>query len=326
MRSLRGIGMSDRRIASTVIIVALAIFSFFGHLDGAVDRVARPLNRSCDSYLKAWTNQAVATAGTAVVFSAGLSVVEDTEVELAPVGIGASVALGDAVRPVNDLVSKVLYVALASAVSLKIQSTLIGVGSWIGLRWFLTFSLLFLAFAVWSDWGGLRRLAWGFFVLALVARLLIPGAIFLTGTIGDHFTKGVVEQAQEDFRELESQATATKDELVAAVPTVDDVAAALNPVDRKPLPSFRVARNQLSGLLGELVDMRDSVINLALTYLAVFVAQTLIMPILILWGLIKLPKYLIGPTGLEKGGDWFIAQLRGGRSEGQPPQVGESSV
>ncbi len=288
--------LSSRKLVSTVVIVVVAVLAFTMVLDTAVNQLGMlTMTQRSTTYLERWTNQALATAATAGIINAGLSVVEDSELQLAPVGVGASIAVGDAVRPVNDMASRVLSVALISAVSLEIQQILIKIGASVGIKWFLGLSLVFLAFAVWLDWRILRRLAWGFFVLALVARLLIPGAILLAGAVGDRYTNSAYAEVQREFQKLGSDVTKTKDLVVKAIPTPGDVIAQLKPGflggDKSNEPSFDQVKAQVSALLGRLANTADKVNRYAVTYFGVFIVQTILLPVLILWGLIKLPGF-----------------------------------
>lgn len=307
--------LRDARIVSTIAIAIVAALAFTTVLDTAVDLGMDPMSRRCDAYLTGWIDQALATAGTAGVINAGLSVIEDSELQLEPGGLGASVALGDLVRPVNDMASRVLYVALAAAVSLKIQQKLIEIGVLIGLKWFLALSMLFLGLAVWFDVSLFRRLAWGLFVLALVGRLLIPGAVFLTGAIGDQVAGTAYKKEQAEFKRLQSETTKAKDQVVNAVPTAKEVWGTVTSLGRNQSATATPdgLKKQLLRLVESLADTRDAVGRLAMTLIAVFILQTILMPVLILWALVKLPGYLLGPSGIEGVGGRFLDLLRGGK-------------
>lgn len=312
--------MSDwlsRRSLSIAIILIVAALAHFAVLDKIADRCGMSwATAECSTYLHTWTDQATATAGTAALMNAGLSVIEDSEFDITPLGVGVSLAVGDAVRPVNDVVSKILSVALVGAVSLWIQQTLITLGVQVGFKWFLTISLVFTALAVLWDSRLVRRLAWGFFVLAVVARFLIPGAVLLTGKVGDQFTKTAYTQAQAKFEQLASEATKTKDLVIDAIPNPKDIAVAINPFSAKvEQPSFKEVRDQVSHLLADIAAMADDINNLVVTYLIVFVVQTILMPVLILWALIKLPRYLLDPAAMTDFEEWFFTLLRG---DGEP--------
>lgn len=306
--------LRSRRFLSSVVIVIVAVLAYTQVLDMAADRAGmHPLKDASDVYLTKWTNLALATAGTAAVVNAGLSVIEDSELQAQPAGLGASIALGDAVRPVNDVVSRLVSVTLASAVALQVQRTLIDIGVKVGLKWFLTLSMVFLLLTVWLDWPLVRRLAWGFFVLALVTGFLIPGAVFITGKIGDHYTQETYATTQLEFERLKSDTMDIKDSIVSAVSNPE---GGLNPVKR-----FREVEGQLSRLVESLADMTRAIGKAAVNLSAVFIVQTMLMPLLILWALIKLPGYLLNPAGMEGARDRFLSLLRGsGRPEdGSPP-------
>lgn len=278
MRSLKDI---DRRVVSSAAILFILVLALTNVVDKAVNwSVMDRMNRQSESSLRAWSRQAIGTAAAAAVINGGLSVMEDSEVQAAPAGLGLSLALGDAVRPVNDMVSRVLSVAVVSAVSLEIQKTLIKIGAWVGLKWLLSFSLVFLLLAVWWDHPAVRRLAWAFFMLALLARFAIPGAVFLTATIGNEFTERTSIKAQQELEQLKA--------------------------DTSGISKLNVWKHAAN------VKARAKIyIRMGVNYIAVFVLQTLIMPVLILWALIKLPGFLLSATGVAGLGESFMSMLRG---------------
>lgn len=308
--------LRSRKFVSSVVIVILVALASTPVLDKTVDLAGmQTTNQKSKAYLQDWTDQALATAATAAVMNAGLSVIEDSELQVAPAGFGASIALGDVVRPVNDTVSRLVSIALASAVALQIQKTLIDVGAEIGIKWFLTWSMVCLLATLWLDWPPLRRLAWGFFVLALVARFLIPGAVFLNGTIGDQFTERAHAQTQAQFERLTAETTKTKSNVIRIVSAKD---GSLNPFTR-----FNEVRKQLSVLLASLANMRGAIGRAAVDLAAVFIVQTILMPLLTLWGLIKLLGYLLSPAGMDSV--WFFSLLRGSEKPvGRSPQIAEA--
>lgn len=293
----------NRRIQSSLVIVLLVVLALTTVLDKIVDLGMHTVNRECDEYLQDWTGQALATAATAAVINGGLSVIEDSEIQVQPAGLGASIALGDAVRPVNETASRLVSMALAGAVSLQIQKILIRVGAAVGLRWLAPIGLLFLLLVVWFDWRWLRRVAWVVFVLALTARFLLPGSIYITGVIGDHFTEATYSQTQQEFDELKTETTKTKDAVVDLVS-----------LDGGAVSAFRQlgeVQEQLSALVGKLDDMAGAIGKAAVSLFAIFIVQTILMPLLILWGLLKLPGYLLDSGGTAGIGQWSLILLRG---------------
>jgi hypothetical protein len=237
------------------------------------------LNQECTKYLDNWTKKSIVTFALAAGINSGLSVIEDTELEVG-IGLGASIALGDIVRPLNDMVARVATVALASAVSLGIQRILMGVGASSVFKWLLMLSILGLLVTEWIDWPALRRLASWLLVLALVASFAIPVAVYATGIIGDQFTKGAYAEAQQQFQKLNTEVKR------------------LDPKD-------------ISRLGDRLKSTAAAYTEFAVTYIVVLIFQTMLMPILLLWGLIKLPGLVFGTAAAAGMEARLMAAIRG---------------
>ena len=72
------------------------------------------------------------------------SVIQDTEIAFSPAGVGVTLAVGEILDPINDLIERFSFVMLVSTASLGIQKILLEVGIWFGFRLLLTFSMLLI--------------------------------------------------------------------------------------------------------------------------------------------------------------------------------------
>ena len=302
-----------QRIILTAVIVVLGVLACSTVLDKALDSIpgVRWMNQECVKYLDNWTAKSVTTFVAAKSINAGLSVVEDSEVQVASLDI----ALGEAVRPLNDLIARVASVALASAASLGIQRILVEIGAWIGLRLFLTLSMVCWLAAIWL--GPLtkidvRRIAGKLLIVALVARFLLPTVVLATGYVGDRFMEGVYAEAQEGLEELKTEAQKA-DELRAAASASD-----ANIFDRIKNTVGAVGES-ISLLADNLAGKADIYGEVAINYMVVFIVQTMLMPVLILWGLIKLLGYLFGPAATSGVEARLLAPVRKGEKLGGKP-------
>jgi len=74
-------------------------------------------------------------------FNAVVSVFQESEVQLEPAGVGVSLALGQALDPINDLVERFSWVMLASLTSLGIQKFLIEITPFLSIQILLLLAL-----------------------------------------------------------------------------------------------------------------------------------------------------------------------------------------
>lgn len=263
----------NEKVRHTVPVVLAAI---------VVLSLVSPMQQGCVKYLDNWTNKSVGTVVVASGISSGLSVIEDSEVQVSLLGTGGSLALGDSVRPLNDMVGRVVFVALASTVSLGIQRVLIEIGSSVGFKVLLLLAVACQLVAVWVDWPEMRPFANWLLTVALFGTLAIPSAVLLTGRIGDHFTEGAYTKAQQRLNELNTEVQQ------------------LDPT-------------RISQLEDSLKSSATAYSEFAVNYIVVFIVQTMVMPVLILWGLVKLIGYLLMPAPTARMEARLMAAIRGGK-------------
>ena len=94
-----------RCLLSAVLLGVLAVA-----LSGVLDR---PAGR----YTEAALARAMVTYGVARSLNGVISVVQETEVALSPAGVGVTLAPGQLLDPVNDLIERFSWVMLASFAS-----------------------------------------------------------------------------------------------------------------------------------------------------------------------------------------------------------------
>lgn len=301
----------QKKILSTVVVVLVAVLAYSTALDKALNfiPVTNSLRLDCLKYLDNWTAKSITTFALAKTINAALSVVENSQVAATVLGTGVTIAVGEVVRPLNNMIDRVSTVALASATSLGIQRILLEIGSWVGLKLFLTISMMCLLIDLWAgpyirfNFGHLFKL---FLVLALMVKFLIPVTVLTTGYVGDRFMEAVYTEAQQKLEQL--QIEAKKDSLLDG-PGIGQKESHF--IDR--------VKNAVQGIKERIntfgtrwATMSGTYSRVAVNYIVVFIAQTMLMPLLVLWGLIKLVGTVFSP-GAIAGVEQKVWNLRAKR-------------
>lgn len=283
----------------TVLVVILVVVALLPQLGS-----------QCVKYLDKWTTQSVVTFGTAKTISAALSVVEDSELKVG----GLTVAAGAVVRPLNDMIDRVASIALASAVSLGIQRLVVEIGAWSGFQGFLIFSATLWLIALWSDSFikfDLRPLASKLLLIALVIRLLVPFAVLSTGYLGEHFTAKALTEAQQGLEPLKTEATKVNVARATSDPAKDaGLLARITSIPREIGNALDRFQRSISVLADSVATRADVYSEVAIKLIVVFIVQTMLMPILLLWGLIKLADSLFGAVTAPGMDARLIAPVR----------------
>ena len=239
-------------------------------------------------------------------FNAIVSVFQESELQLEPGGVGVSLALGQALDPVNDLVERFSWVMLASLTSLGIQKVLIEITPFVSVQIVLVLALLALLIGVWMpstiryDFSQLGRVL---LLCAILLRFAVPAMSYLNQQVYVAFLENRHDQSVEVLGETVKKLEA--EEFNESVATPLENQGGNQPtkengwLDRqknviggffdqgKKILDVKVKIEAIKKAALELVDRLVDLI-------VVFVLSTIALPLLFLWGILKLGRLVIG--------------------------------
>lgn len=243
-----------------------------------------------------------------------ISVVQDSEIDIAPAGIGVTIAIGEALDPINDMIERFSWVMLVSLVSLGIQKLLIDISPWVSVKFFLLPSLTLLLAGLWikGSWAyscryyGLRLL-----FLALLIRFCIPVVALANDQVyklflDQHYASAVVgiEQGNVALRNMDPLADAPGSKepegfWAEVKKKAEQAGEAIN-------LQHRISRmkSRLSGMIENLLKM-----------IAVFTLNTVILPIAFLWLLARLFRVVTGSGSLHQLEQMLRMKIYGHKAE-----------
>lgn len=260
-----------KRLAVPVILLIILVASWMSPLDTlSSEQVDAGLKRSLASF-------AIARSLNAVI-----SVAQGTDVAIQPAGIGVKFAPGEILDPVNDLIETFSTLMLFASISFGIQKVLISVGG----HWLvsLALSLSILMWVVLHVAGkSIPRWCNALLVVTLLVRFAVPVATVGSSAMFQQFlaadyvqSQTFLEQGAEDARKEAIQDTEQPGEqglLDRLVPKAKD----LNVKDR--INDFKKTAEQWT----------EKMIKLTV----VFLLETLIFPLLLLWGLARVARGIV---------------------------------
>jgi len=277
------------RIARTLIlVVALAavmiapvrLALFDNPLFAAADRTAT-------GYVDESFNRALSAFALARATNAVISVIQETEIEASPAGVGVSLALGQILDPVNDLVERFSWVMLVALTSLGIQKILIELSPWFSTQVLAMVALVLWCLGVWlQDWQRIDLIGMGkkLLILAALVRFAVPLAAWANQVV-----YGAV--LADRYQEAAAGAEESRAELQGADPT----RAAIPPEE-----SATTWWQRLRGTLARAEETLDfdqvldwtkqessQLINNFLTLTVVFLLNTILFPVAFLWILFR---------------------------------------
>jgi hypothetical protein len=285
---------TTKKTALSLVVILIGILSYTATID-LVFKTAYvgEFDKKASDYFNEALKRAVATYAITRGINGVISVIQDSELAFSPAGVGVTLAVGEILDPINDLIERFSLVMLVSTVSLGIQKILLEMGIWFGFRLMLTFSMFILLLGIW--YRNLPRvdlisLAYRLIVLAMVIRFCIPAVAIASNEIYDLFLKKNYIESTQSLEQIKRE---IKD------PDLLDKKTETTERD----PGFWANLKRIFKNTQETVDIRDKLnllkdkVSNAVTYIVnlivVFLLQTVIVPLLVLWALIKLTGQML---------------------------------
>ncbi len=318
---------TDSKMVKTGILVVLLLLILIPPLYRGVFE-SMPF-KSADAtgieYVDKAFDRALIAFALARATNAIISVIQDSEIDIAPAGVGVTIAIGEALDPINDMIERFSWVMLVSLVSLGIQKLLIDISPWISIKLILLPSLLLILGGVWINraWGercryyGVRLL-----FLAVLIRFCIPAVAVVNDQIynlflDQHYTTAVsgIEQGNVALRSMD--------------PLSDDYRS-------KDPDGFWGEIRKKAEKIGAIVDLQHRIsrmksrlagmIENLLKMIAVFILNTVLLPIGFLWLLVRLFRLFTGGDSLHNLERLVMAKMAGGEPVTVAAAAGSETV
>ncbi|MDH3758381.1 MAG: hypothetical protein OEV10_03225 [Gammaproteobacteria bacterium] len=262
--------MLKKRLLWTAVILLAVAGAVTGHIDKASEEQA-------ESAL----GNALVTFAVARTLNGVISVAQGTEVALEPGGVGVVLSVGEILDPVNDLIERFSTVMLIAASSLGLQALLLNITSWWGVTAFLFAAAAGFLIVIWAPrsvaatYAGpaLRVL-----LILLFVRFAVPVLIVGTTVISDAFLAPEQEAATAILRNTTANIERINDETRATSADEQSLMDRLGEMIDESLASMQVG--------DRLQELKESASNAAehiVSLIAIFVLQTILLPLLFLW-------------------------------------------
>jgi hypothetical protein len=232
--------------------------------------------------LDAGLKRALVSFGTARALNAVLSVLQGTEVSAQPLGIGVTLSLGQVLEPVNRIVEQFASLMLFASVALGVEKAIVAIGAWWPVSLALSIGAAAWSVAVWRgavpSW--LARLV----VLLLLVRYAIPICVIGTDLLFQQFLQQHYSISQQALEEAPRR-----------VQGIDSAAGPAQPetgiVDRikgAAMAPIKEVKQRYEAIQRAAEQAIERIIQL----MVVFVLQTILLPLLLLWALVRITRSL----------------------------------
>ena len=282
--------MLRKRLLWTAVVVLAVAGALTGHIDRASE------NQAEDALKNALVTFAVARTLNGVISAA-----QGTEVALEPGGVGVVLSVGEVLDPINDLIERFSAVMLIAASSLGLQMLLLNITSWWGVSGFLFAAAAGFLVVIWAPRSTAAQYAGPalrILLFLLFVRFAVPVLIVGTTLISDAFLAPEQEAATAILRDTTADIERINDEAQAVSADDQSFMDRLGEMIDESLESMRVG--------DRLQELKESASNAAehiVSLVAIFVLQTILLPLLFLWLFIASLKGIAGRSAqLFQGG------------------------
>ena len=275
-----------KKIVMSGLLFFLMMLSFFSGLDVILEKT---IDKSGEKYINDTLNKAIYTYGIARVANGIISVIQSTEVNAAPAGIGMTFGVGEGLDPVNDIIERFSVVMLISTSSLGIQKVLMEIGTWLGFKILLSLSMLILLTGIWVPQIkrlDLVRLGLNIGLFAIVIRCCIPTIGAIGNLVDDLFLAHQYESSTQSLTRLNEDIQNTKLISIDSVRPDDENSGYLEKL--KSIYSSGKIVSTINDKLATIKDKLTDFIPLLIDLIAIFIIQTILLPIFVIWMLKKI--------------------------------------
>jgi len=263
-----------KRYIFVVLSLSIVILAWFGSID-----------TEANSQVNAGLKRALATYASARTLNAVISVAQGTELSIQPFGFGVNLTPGQVLSPINELVEQFSNVMLLASVAFGIQKILILIGS----HWFV--SALLTTFTLVGIWFAFRTQGrtpnWlnRSILLLLLLRFAVPVTLIGTEFLFNSFMKSDYEASQSAIATTSTQVAGS---------TIGPKASAMNPSMLDKIKGWSPSVD-ISTSVQKFRSAVEATSEHVIKLIVLFLMQTIVLPLLLLWGLFQVSKALVVP-------------------------------
>lgn len=248
------------------------------------------LDDQADAYFRAAISKGGLSYATCRVINASVSIIEESSLHLQPAGVGVSLAVGQALDPIDDLTERVSDILVTAVISLGVQKLAYEIGISL-VPPALAVLLLLLSLLVW--FGGERisfaqKMLIRFSLLLFAARFCLPVAALVNDAVNKNFFNDRIENVRGNLAAGSAGFDKLKD-FKLPEGGIFGTAAFL----QQKSAELREALTEVSKNMGSLTE---NLLQLAFLYLGIFLIQVIILPLAAFFVLAKTANALFGAS------------------------------
>lgn len=272
--------LTKSRIVIVVVLIFITIFAWFSELD-----------ISANQHVGAGLKRALVTFGVAKTLNAAISVGQSAQFSIQPMGIGLALTIGEVLDPINDLVEQFSTFMIAAAVAFGIQKTLIAIGGSFGVKVVLTICSCLLGVLYCLKQNSPSWLSKAL-ALIILLRFAVPLATVGSDYLFEKFMSPDYQTSQLSMSSATTQINSVTPNKLSSQskPYTPDSTGIFDWM--KPylpsIPSVSDVKWEVEQLRQKIDFITEKVTMDIVNMIVYFTLQTLIFPLLMIWGLYRI--------------------------------------
>ncbi len=285
-----------KRLLLGFILLLLSFLSFTSFFDTVFNKIPITSNivKGANRYINETTKRTLEIFTILRGLNSAISTIKDSRtnvnVNAEPGGIGASggesLAGGEAFQPYEDLIEEASTVMLISSVSLGIQKIFIELGDWLGFKIFLGVSLILIFMGMLLPRIGtvdFMRFGIDILIFSFIIKIGFPLTLCTVKIVSDKFLTSEYQHAFCMVQDIKA-----------------GIAGSSDNSDQKEkhsgiIASITRAFNNIKGKIETFKDIAFRAVDYIISLIIVITIQSIVLPILFLYLLIKVVKGLFHP-------------------------------
>lgn len=266
------------RSAVGIFIAVVLLFSAGARLPA--------LDATTDAYFREAITKAGVAYATCRVINASVSIVKESSLQLEPAGVGLSLAVGQALDPIDDMIERLSDVIVTAITSLGVQKLTYEISVSLAPP-LIALCLFALSILIWFEnarLASLQKLTMQILLLLAVARFCLPISSMANGYVQKHYFEEQISAANNELAlgsvELDKLKDFSLPEIDGFLGTIENSASFLK---QKSI----LFKNALVNTVSNMGSIIENLLKLTFLYVGIFVIQVIILPLLSFWFLMK---------------------------------------
>lgn len=239
-----------------------------------------------DAYFRDAITKAGVTYATCRVINASVSIVKDSSLQLEPAGVGLSLAVGQALDPIDDMTERLSDVLVTAITSLGVQKLAYEISVSLAPP-ILSIFLLILSILIWFDNSrvtSFQKTITQFILLIVIARFCLPVSAMADEYLHKHFFADQISGATKEL----AVGSAELDKLIDfSLPEIDGILGTIENSSSFLKRKSTEFKNALIVTVTNTGDIIENLLKLTFLYVGIFLIQVVFLPILSFWILVK---------------------------------------